>query len=67
MNGFRSNCNTPQPQHFATIPKKIPASRVWEPPRPDSARARLDTPPIHSVAGGEIPKPPIPLAFKCQR
>jgi hypothetical protein len=25
-----------------------------KPPRPDSARARLDTPPIHFVAGGEI-------------
>jgi hypothetical protein len=25
-----------------------------KPPRPDSANARLDTPPIHFVAGGEI-------------
>jgi hypothetical protein len=25
-----------------------------KPPRPDSACARLDTPPIHFVAGGEM-------------
>ena len=25
-----------------------------KPPRPDSARASLDTPPIHFVAGGEM-------------
>ena len=27
------------------------------PPRPDSACARLDTPPIHFVAGGEMTPP----------
>ncbi len=28
-----------------------------KPPRPDSARASLDTPPIHFVAGGEMTTP----------
>jgi hypothetical protein len=28
-----------------------------KPPRPDSARARPDTPPIHCVAGGEMTPP----------
>jgi hypothetical protein len=27
-----------------------------KPPRPDSVRARPDTPPTHFVAGGEIPE-----------
>jgi hypothetical protein len=34
-----------------------------KPPRPDSACARPDTPPIHCVAGGEI-TPPEPAEFQ---
>ncbi len=38
---------------------EISFSRLMKPPRPDSACARPDTPPIQYLAGGEITPPEI--------
>jgi hypothetical protein len=43
--------------------KKRISIRLFRPPRPDIAGARLATPPFHFVAGGEIPSPHPFLSF----